>query len=50
MDVFREASLPVGCLNLVLPRLADAAMTMAIIAALEVRMINLTGSSDREYH
>lgn len=46
VDVFREAGLPAGCLNLILHRPADAAaVTEALIAAPEVRKINFTGSS-----
>ncbi|KAH7028895.1 aldehyde dehydrogenase [Microdochium trichocladiopsis] len=46
VDVFREAGLPTGCLNLILHRPADAAaVTEALIAAPEVKKTNFTGSS-----
>ncbi|KAJ0164984.1 Vanillin dehydrogenase [Colletotrichum tanaceti] len=46
VDVFREAGLPDGCLNLVLHRPEDAsAITNTLIAHPAVRKINFTGSS-----
>ncbi|SPO05426.1 related to aldehyde dehydrogenase [Cephalotrichum gorgonifer] len=46
VDVFREAGLPDGCLNLILHRPADAALiTEALIAAPEVKKVNFTGST-----
>lgn len=46
VDVFREAGLPEGCLNLLLHRPSDAAsVTEALIAAPEVKKVNFTGSS-----
>lgn len=46
VDVFREAGLPDGCLNLILHRPEDAsAVTNALIAHPAVRKINFTGSS-----
>lgn len=45
-DIFREAGLPDGCLNLVLHRPQDAqAVTNTLIAHPAVRKINFTGSS-----
>ncbi|WYZ41017.1 hypothetical protein EsH8_IV_001358 [Colletotrichum jinshuiense] len=46
VDVFREAGLPDGCLNLVLHRPEDAsAVTNSLIAHPAVKKINFTGSS-----
>ncbi|KAK0383893.1 hypothetical protein NLU13_7985 [Sarocladium strictum] len=46
VDIFREAGLPDGCLNLVLHRPSDAAeVTEALVAAPEIRKVNFTGSS-----
>ncbi|WEW58889.1 hypothetical protein PRK78_004357 [Emydomyces testavorans] len=46
VDVFREAGLPDGCLNLVYHQPADAAeVTRALIAHPAVRKVNFTGST-----
>ncbi|EEP76954.1 conserved hypothetical protein [Uncinocarpus reesii 1704] len=46
VDVFREAGLPDGCLNLVYIRPSDAAeVTTALIAHPAVRKVNFTGST-----
>lgn len=46
VDVFREAGLPDGCLNLILHRPEDAAaVTNTLIAHPAVKKINFTGSS-----
>ncbi|EEH34723.2 succinate-semialdehyde dehydrogenase [Paracoccidioides lutzii Pb01] len=45
-DVFREAGLPPGCLNILYHRPADAAeVTTALIAHPAVRKVNFTGST-----
>lgn len=45
-DVFREAGLPDGCLNVVYHRPSDAAeVTTALIAHPHIRKINFTGST-----
>ncbi|RYP14074.1 hypothetical protein DL765_006608 [Monosporascus sp. GIB2] len=46
VDIFQEAGLPQGCLNLIFHRPEDAAMiTESIIAAPEVKKVNFTGST-----
>lgn len=46
-DVFRQAGLPAGCLNVVFHRAQDApAVTNALIAHPAVRKINFTGSTN----
>jgi len=46
VDVFRQAGLPKGCINLVYHRTSDAAeVTTALIAHPAVRKINFTGST-----
>ncbi|CAH0033854.1 unnamed protein product [Clonostachys rhizophaga] len=45
-DIFRQAGLPDGCLNLILHRPQDAAeVTSALIADPRIRKVNFTGSS-----
>lgn len=45
-DVFREAGLPAGCLNLIFHRPEDASqITTALIAHAAVKKVNFTGSS-----
>lgn len=45
-DIFREAGLPAGCLNVVYHQTSDApAVTTALIAHPAVRKINFTGST-----
>lgn len=46
-DVFRQAGLPAGCLNVVYHRVEDAAkVTTALIAHPAVRKVNFTGSTN----
>lgn len=46
VDIFREAGLPEGCLNLILHKPSDAAeITESLIAHPSVKKINFTGSS-----
>ncbi|KAL4881263.1 Aldehyde/histidinol dehydrogenase [Aspergillus karnatakaensis] len=46
-DVFREAGLPAGCLNVIYHRTSDAAaVTNALIAHPDVRKISFTGSTN----
>lgn len=45
-DVFRQAGLPAGCLNVIFNKTADApAVTNALIAHPSVRKVNFTGST-----
>ena len=45
-DIYRDAGLPAGCLNVIYHRTSDAAdVTNALIAHPAVRKINFTGSS-----
>lgn len=45
-DIFREAGLPAGCVNVLYHRTADAAeVTTALIAHPAVRKVNFTGST-----
>jgi acyl-CoA reductase-like NAD-dependent aldehyde dehydrogenase len=45
-DIFREAGLPAGCLNVIYHRSSDAAaVTNALIAHSDVRKISFTGST-----
>lgn len=45
-DIFREAGLPDGCLNLVFHRPADAPATIAnLVSHPQVKKINFTGST-----
>lgn len=46
-DVFREAGLPAGCLNVIYHKTSDApAVTNALIAHPDVRKISFTGSTN----
>lgn len=46
-DIFRQAGLPAGCLNIVYHQTADAAaVTTALIAHPAVRKVNFTGSTN----